>query len=119
MSVDRTRSAPYGAYYKGTDAIIFVVDSNDVERIDDSSGKNISMAASEELHSMLQDNELRDAVLLVLANKQDLPQAMSVDEVSQRLNLNSIKNRTWRIQGACARNGEGIYEGMDWLSETL
>merc|ERR1711876_101957 len=89
-------------YYKGTDAIIFVVDSNDVERIDDSSGKNINMAASEELHSMLQDNELRDAVLLVLANKQDLPQAMSVDEVTERLSLNSIRNRQWYIQGSCA-----------------
>merc|ERR1712004_750056 len=95
-------------YYKDTDAVIFVVDSNDHERIDNESGMNESMPASEELHSMLQDNELRDAVLLVLANKQDLPQAMSVDEVSQRLNLNSLKNRTWRIQGSCARNGEGI-----------
>merc|ERR1711953_120031 len=80
-------------YYKDTDAVIFVVDSNDRERIDNESGMYESMTASEELHSMLQDNELRDAVLLVLANKQDLPQAMSVDEVSQRLNLNSIKNR--------------------------
>merc|ERR1712154_164069 len=105
--------------YKNTDAVIFVVDSNDRERIDDSSGMCASMPASEELHSMLQDDELRNAALLVLANKQDLPNAMSVDEVTQKLSLNSLRNRTWYIQGACGTSGEGIYEGLDWLSETL
>ena len=106
-------------YYKGTDAVIFVVDSNDQERIDDSSGQNASMPASEELHSMLQDDELRGAVLLVLANKQDLPRAMSVDEVTQRLSLNSLRNRSWYIQGSCGTSGEGVFQGLDWLSETL
>ena len=106
-------------YYKGTDAVIFVVDSNDQERIDDSSGQNASMPASEELHSMLQDDELRNAVLLVLANKQDLPRAMSVDEVTQRLSLNSLRNRSWYIQGSCGTSGEGVFQGLDWLSETL
>ena len=106
-------------YYKGTDAVIFVVDSNDQERIDDSSGQNASMPASEELHSMLQDDELRSAVLLVLANKQDLPRAMSVDEVTQRLSLNSLRNRSWYIQGSCGTSGEGVFQGLDWLSETL
>merc|ERR1712038_1298850 len=106
-------------YYKDTDAVIFVVDSNDQERIDDASGMNQSMPANEELHSMLQDDELRNAVLLVLANKQDLPNAMSVNEVTDRLSLNSLRNRTWKIQGSCATTGDGIYQGLDWLSETL
>merc|ERR1712038_1188376 len=106
-------------YYKDTDAVIFVVDSNDRERIDNESGMYESMPASEELHSMLQDDELRNAVLLVLANKQDLPNAMSVNEGSDRLSLNSLRNRTWKIQGSCATSGDGIYQGLDWLSETL
>jgi len=106
-------------YYKDTDAVIFVVDSNDRERIDNESGMYESMPASEELHSMLQDDELRNAVLLVLANKQDLPNAMSVNEVTERLSLNSLRNRQWYIQGSCATSGDGVYQGLDWLSDTL
>ena len=60
-------------YYQNTQGLIFVVDSNDRNRIDD---------AKEELHRMLNEDELRDAVVLVFANKQDLPQAMPAAEVS-------------------------------------
>ena len=68
---------------------------------------------------MLAADELRDAVLLVFANKQDLPNAMSVNEVSKRLGLNQIKNRKWKIQTTCATSGDGLYKGLDWLSYTL
>eukprot|EP00484_Ammonia_sp_Unknown_P025010 CAMPEP_0197042150 /NCGR_PEP_ID=MMETSP1384-20130603/18581_1 /TAXON_ID=29189 /ORGANISM="Ammonia sp." /LENGTH=195 /DNA_ID=CAMNT_0042473203 /DNA_START=90 /DNA_END=674 /DNA_ORIENTATION=- len=112
-------------YYKNTQGVIFVVDSNDRERIDDTGGYiekqrhgnhylNYSQPAKEELHCMLMDHELDDAVLLVLANKQDLPDAMSVDEIAERLSLSSIKNRQWKIQATCAKSGEGLYEGLDW-----
>merc|ERR1712014_420628 len=83
-------------YYQNTQGVIFVVDSNDRERIDDSSGSDNS--AKEELHRMLAEDELRDAVLLVFANKQDLPNAMSVNEVTERLGLNQLRNRQWYIQ---------------------
>eukprot|EP01084_Bolivina_argentea_P048987 90161_1 len=69
-------------YYQDTQGIIFVVDSKDRERIDDSSGADNS--AKEELHRMLAEDEISDAVLLVFANKQDLPNAMSVYEVTDR-----------------------------------
>merc|ERR1711972_302763 len=104
-------------YYQNTHTIIFVVDSNDRERIDDSSGSDNS--AKEELHRMLAEDELRDAVVLVFANKQDLPNAMSVNEVTERLGLNKLRNRRWRIQSSCATTGDGLYEGLDWLSNTL
>merc|ERR1712154_430332 len=64
-------------YYQNAYAIIFVVDSNDRERIDDSTGSDNS--AKEELHRMLAEDELRNTPLLVFANKQDLPNAMSVN----------------------------------------
>merc|ERR1712087_561037 len=101
-------------YYQNTMGIIFVVDSNDRERIDDSSGSDNS--SKEELHRMLAEDELRDAVLLVWANKQDLPNAMSVDEVAKRLGLKQLKNRTWHIQPTCATSGDGLYEGLDWIN---
>eukprot|EP01083_Nonionella_stella_P083548 231061_1 len=111
-------------YYKNTQGVIFVVDSNDRERIDDSFGElqskyNITMPAKEELHSMLQDDELRGASLLILANKQDLPNAMSINEISERLGLNMLKHREWHIQATCAKTGDGLYEGLDWLSTSL
>jgi len=104
-------------YYQNTQGIIFVVDSNDRDRLDESNGHEHS--AKEELHHMLAEDELRDAVLLVLANKQDLPNAMSVNEVTSRLGLNQIRNRQWYIQATCATTGDGLYEGLDWLSDTL
>jgi len=68
---------------------------------------------------MLNDDELRDAVLLVFANKQDLPKAMTPAEVTEKLQLHSIKQRAWFIQSTCAKNGDGLCEGLDWLSRTL
>ena len=88
--------------------LIFVVDSNDRDRIDD---------AREELHKMLSEEELREAVLLVFANKQDLPGAMTTPEVTDKLGLHTLKGRTWFIQATCATTGDGLYEGLDWLSK--
>jgi len=104
-------------YYQNTQGIIFVVDSNDRDRVDDSAGADIS--AKDELHRMLAEDELRDAVLLVFANKQDLPDAMSVQEITERLGLNTLRHRQWYIQATCATTGDGLYEGLDWLSQTL
>jgi len=104
-------------YYQNTQGIIFVVDSNDKERCD--SNDSSEHSAKEELHRMLAEDELRDAILLVFANKQDLPNAMSVAEVTERLQLNTIRNRAWYIQATCATTGDGLYEGLDWLSSTL
>jgi len=97
-------------YYQGTHGVIFVVDSSDRDRIED---------AREELCKMLNDEEMRDAALLVFANKQDLPDAMPANEVSDKLGLTALRNRQWFIQSACATTGDGLYEGLEWLSRTL
>merc|ERR1711904_712813 len=93
----------------GTQGLIFVIDSSDRDRIED---------ARDELFKMLADEEMANAVLLVLANKQDLPNAMSTNEVVDKLGLPDIKGRPWFIQSACATTGAGLYEGLDWLSRT-
>jgi len=104
-------------YYQNTQGIVFVVDSNDRERIDNSAGSDCS--ARDELSQLLREDELKDAVLLVFANKQDLPNAMSVNEMSEKLGLNQIANRKWHIQGTCGTTGDGLYEGLDWLANSL
>merc|ERR1712159_960711 len=101
---------PWRHYYQNTQGLIFVVDSNDRDRIDD---------AREELNRMLNEDELKDAVVLVFANKQDLPQAMPAAEVTEKLGLQQMRNRQWYIQSTCATTGDGLYEGLDWLSRTL
>ena len=70
---------------------------------------------------MLNEDELRDAILLVFANKQDLPNAMSAAEMTDKLGLHSLRPsyRQWYIQACCATTGDGLYEGLDWLSATL
>jgi len=97
-------------YYQNTQGLIFVVDSNDRDRVE---------AAREELHKMINEDELRDAVILVFANKQDLPNAMTAAEVTDKLGLHSLRSRNWYIQATCATTGDGLYEGLDWLSATL
>jgi len=69
--------------------------------------------------SMLEEDELKDAILVVLANKQDIEGAMSVTEVHGALGLDKLKNRTFQIFKASATKGEGLDESMDWLSNSL
>ncbi|XP_055102092.1 ADP-ribosylation factor 3-like isoform X3 [Symphalangus syndactylus] len=90
--------------------LIFVVDSNDRERVNE---------AREELMRMLAEDKLRDAALLVFANKQDLPNAMNAAEITDKLGLHSLRHRNWYIQATCATSGDGLYEGLDWLANQL
>jgi ADP-ribosylation factor protein 6 len=111
----------------GTQGLIFVIDSNDRTRIDE---------ARTELTRIIQDREMKDALLLVFANKQDLPGgtykpssikdgtfytdgytdvriAMRPNEVSEKLKLSSIaKDHVWKVEPSCATTGEGIFEGL-------
>jgi len=97
-------------YYLNTQGVIYIVDSNDRGRIEE---------AALELHKVLRENDMRDVALLVLANKQDMPQALSVAEITEKLGLNSLKSRQWFIQASCAKSGDGLYQGLDWLSGAL
>merc|ERR1712230_254737 len=101
---------PWRHYYQNTQGVIFVVDSNDRDRVGE---------ARDELHRMLNEDELREAVLLVFANKQDLPNAMNAAEITDKLGLHSLRQRNWYIQSTCATTGDGLYEGLDWMSSAL
>lgn len=64
---------------------------------------------------MLNEEELRDAALLVFANKQDQPGAKGAGEISEALKLGQLKDRNWSIVACSAIDGRGVDEGMDWL----
>ena len=64
---------------------------------------------------MLNEDELRDASLLVFANKQDQPGAKGAGEISEALRLGELRDRNWSIVACSAIDGSGVEEGMDWL----
>ncbi|CAE7947347.1 ARF1 [Symbiodinium sp. KB8] len=94
-------------YYTDVDGLVFIADCNDRDRVDD---------ARKQIHYILREEELLDKPLLVLANKQDLPNAMSVAELEDKLSLNQIGDRPWFIQESVAIEGKGINDGLEWLS---
>ena len=97
-------------YYQNSQGVIFVVDSADKERIGE---------ARKELADMLDNEELAEASVLILANKQDMPTAMNCAEMTEELALHKLKQPKWFIQATCAVSGDGLYEGLDWLSKNI
>eukprot|EP01027_Heterolobosea_sp_BB2_P025975 GEZU01039894.1.p1 GENE.GEZU01039894.1~~GEZU01039894.1.p1 ORF type:complete len:156 (-),score=45.79 GEZU01039894.1:40-507(-) len=99
-------------YYEGTDGIIFVIDCNDTERI---------TTAREELTKLLSEEVLASSVLLILANKQDLPNALSAEETAHRLGIRDLcrTGRDWFVQPTAAITGKGLAEGFDWLATKI
>jgi ADP-ribosylation factor protein 1 len=104
-------------YFYNVNGIIFVIDSNDNERLDDS--KDYQNNVKDELRRLEADDELKGVPILVLANKQDLTSALPVNQIVEKIGLNKMHNRSWYIQGTCAKTGEGLFEGLDWLTNTL
>ncbi|GMT23421.1 hypothetical protein PFISCL1PPCAC_14718, partial [Pristionchus fissidentatus] len=97
-------------YYPNTDALIYVVDTADLERVEES---------SQVLHDILKDPDMANVKLLVLANKQDIPGAMPIYQLTEKLDLKSINGIEWHIQPTNAKKAEGIIEGLTWLEQSL
>lgn len=98
-------------YYQNTEGIIFVIDSNDRDRLP---------TARDELAKMLNEEELQGAAVLILANKQDIPGALSAAEVMKGLELAELAGgRKWHVQPTTATSGDGLYDGLCWLKDTL
>eukprot|EP01012_Entosiphon_sulcatum_P016895 TRINITY_DN21760_c0_g1_i1.p1 TRINITY_DN21760_c0_g1~~TRINITY_DN21760_c0_g1_i1.p1 ORF type:complete len:182 (-),score=44.81 TRINITY_DN21760_c0_g1_i1:77-622(-) len=100
----------WSMYYNNTQVVILVVDSSDIERLE---------VVKAELFRLLEHHDLKDAYLLLFANKQDLPAAANCATLTDRLALHSIKDHEWHVQPCCALTGEGLFEGMDWVVEKL
>ena len=98
-------------YFGSTDVMVFFVDSADEERLD---------AARDELHMLLNEETLEDVILCVAANKQDLPSALDLDVLTDRLGLHGLPdNRTWHMVGISATEKVGLWEMFDWMDGAL
>lgn len=82
-------------YYPGTDALIFVVDSGDRERLS---------YVTEELHNILREYELEGVPVAIMANKQDLANCMTVEEISKALQISDEQKRRGRKINLSKRN---------------
>lgn len=108
-------------YFSNIDALIFVVDSSDRDRMPE---------AKYELHRILSDMQLQSIQVLVFGNKQDMRNPMQGPELVRALDLQSIR-QNWFLQpyvhhiysnsytSCCGVTGTGLYEGLDWLSRAL
>lgn len=92
-------------YLHDTHGLIFVVDSNDRERVD---------LAQEVLHNLLSQEDLRDTKIMILANKQDLPNSMTTTELTDKLGLENIRQQ-WNIQAASVVQDQGLRESLYWF----
>ena len=90
--------------------MIFVIDSNDKDRLNQ---------VQEELNHVFKEDELKDCLVLILANKQDIEGAMTVEQVTNALDLDQFKGRKWKIFGTCAVKGDGLVEAFNWLTLNL
>lgn len=97
-------------YFESTDGLIWVVDSADRMRLQD---------CKQELENLLVEERLAGATLLVFANKQDLPGALSAESIKDALQLESITTHHWLIQGCSAVTGDNLLKGIDWVVDDI
>jgi ADP-ribosylation factor-like protein 1 len=107
----QTEIRPYWrCYYPNTNALVFVIDSSDKDRID---------IAKQELFLILQEEDLKSVPILILANKQDVEGCMSDVQISEILGLTSIRNRQWAVFKTCGKSGIGLDDAFKWLTNII
>ncbi|XP_006000618.1 ADP-ribosylation factor-like protein 11 [Latimeria chalumnae] len=97
-------------YTDDTDALIFVVDSTEEVKL---------LEAEKELKNILDNVNIRGIPFLILANKQDVPNALSIKEILSKLKLDSAEYDNFEIRGCSAYTGEGLTEAVNTLAENI
>ena len=101
----------WSRHYSNMSAFIFVVDSNDHQNIDE---------ASTQLHQLTSDDNFREKPLLIFANKRDLPNAMDIDQLRDKLHLDNLSKKIqWHLQAVCAIQNQGLQQGFQWLMTSI
>jgi len=93
-------------YFESTDGIIYVIDSADRRRMEET---------GIELQQIIDEEKLSGVPLLIYANKQDLLNSLSASEITAGLNLHAIRDRQWQIVPCSAKNGEGLKDGLEFI----
>uniref|UniRef100_A0A8C5DDF7 ADP-ribosylation factor-like protein 3 n=1 Tax=Gouania willdenowi TaxID=441366 RepID=A0A8C5DDF7_GOUWI len=105
------RIRPYWKnYFENTDVLIYVIDSSDRKRFEET---------SMELADLLDQEDLAGVPLLIFANKQDLTTASTASELAEGLHLHTIRDRMWQVQACSALTAEGVQDGMIWVCRNI
>ena len=110
MGGQRTIRSYWRNYFEQTDGVVWVVDSSDKLRLEDTKA---------ELHALLKQEKLMGATLLVFCNKQDIPGSLTPEQIRDFLELETVNTRHWGAIGCSARSGEGLLEGVDWIVKDI
>ncbi|XP_039635355.1 ADP-ribosylation factor-like protein 3 isoform X1 [Perca fluviatilis] len=97
-------------YFEDTDVLIYVIDSSDRKRFEET---------SLELAELLEEEKLAAVPLLIFANKQDLVTASPASELAESLSLHTIRDRMWQVQACSAVTAEGVQDGMTWVCRNI
>ncbi|KAL7640019.1 UNVERIFIED_CONTAM: hypothetical protein RMT77_009433 [Armadillidium vulgare] len=98
-------------YYFNTQAVIFVIDATNVDRL---------LEAQSELNKLMTEKELKDASLLIFANKSGDPNALATSTLTETLGLQKLcLGRSWHLHPCDAQSGLGLQQGLDWLARQL
>ena len=99
-------------YYENTRVVVWVVDASDEKRMEESKSC---------LASVMSEIQLKDALLLVIANKQDVAGALTPEQISTKLEIEKVaKGRPYHVQGTSAKPSiVGIEEGLEWVAKEL
>ena len=98
-------------FYPDTDGLIIVVDSADKERLD-YEGKDF-------FDFLLEEEELKNCPLLIMANKKDMKDTLSLKEISERFEMENYDNRKWCIKGVSGKTNEGLEESLLWIISSI
>ena len=104
-----TRRKMWSMFFRHAHALVYVVDSNDVSRLYESGQEFLKIRSHE---------NFPDIPMLVLANKQDEPRAATPAQVMRAMRLDG-EHRGWHVHGTSIREGEGVDEGLEWLTSQL
>lgn len=106
----KTMRSNWKYYLEECKVLVFVVDSSDRARMEE---------AQKALKKILNDEHLKGVPLMVLANKKDLPNSMTIREVSTFLDLDSYTDRVWEIQACSALKGLGLQQAFISIAKLL
>ena len=102
----KTIRAYWKNYFEQTDGIIWVVDSCDQIRLDE---------CRHNLHSLLTEQKLFGASVIIVANKQDVSGALTPGQISDILEMDKLQGHEWNVLGCSAKTGQDIHRVFDWL----
>lgn len=97
-------------YFEETDGLVWVVDSADESRLQESCDELASLVAAE---------KLQHASVLVLANKRDLDAALPMEELAKKLGVGAERQGLHVAPADCRAGGEDLLRAMEWLIDDI